>query len=81
MLNLLDIVVVILMTTPAVVGVWLAYISLTNIGAIKVKDLWGHIHELPRNQRIGVYIIFIELPILIALTVWLEIIFINLLRI
>lgn len=81
MLNLLDIVVMILMATPAVVGVWLAYISLTNTGTIKLKDLRGHIHMLPHNQRIRVYIIFIELPILIAVTVWLEIIFINLPRI
>lgn len=81
MLALLDIVVMILMATPALIGVWLTYISLTDNNTIKVCDLRGRIHRLPRNQRIGLYVIFIELPVLIALIVWLEIIFINLPRI
>lgn len=80
-MKVIEIITMILIATPALIGVWLTYISLTDNNTIKMCDLRGRIHRLPRSQRIGLYVIFIELPVLIALTVWLEVIFLNLPRI
>ena len=80
-MKVIEIITMILIATPALIGVWLTYISLTDNNTIKMCDLRGRIHRLPRSQRIGLYVIFVELPVLIALTVWLEVIFLNLPRI
>lgn len=73
-MNLLDVVMIFLIAIPLLMCVWLSYNNLTDWGNVQLRDLRGHLHEVPLRDKLT---IFIGLPILIVITIWLEVIYMN----
>ena len=73
-MNLFDAVMIFLIAIPLLICLWLSYNNLTDWCNVQVRDLRGHLHEVPLRDKLT---IFIGLPIMIVITIWLEVIYMN----